>query len=140
MPIPPPAALTAFFSGISAMESMIPAISMVMSPSGTLVFPTLETFFTDGEGIIPCKLSAARRTFSRIAAALGFQDTADLFLCLMALLCKIFSLNRQPRLPGKLEVQIQHLVIAFQIIQIRAGAVREFQLVHLPVFPAVILP
>ena len=108
MPIPPPATHTAFSSGISAMGAVISSVSVVVSPSGPLVFTALKALFTDGEGIIPCKLSAARRTFSRIAAALGFQDTADLFLCLMALLCKIFSLNRQPRLPGKLEVQIQH--------------------------------
>ena len=58
----------------------------------------------------------------------------------MALLCQVLRLDGKPYLSGELEVEVQHLVIALQIVEVAPRAVGEFQLLHLPVIPAVIPP
>ena len=58
----------------------------------------------------------------------------------MAFLCQVLRLDGKPYLSGELEVEVQHLVVTLQIVEVAPRAVGEFQLLHLPVIPAVIPP
>lgn len=88
----------------------------ISAPMDFIIFPPLKALFADREGIIPGQLPLADGTLSGIASALIFQNAADFFFGLPPLFHEIFCLDRQPHFSGKLEVQIQHFIIAFQII------------------------